>query len=456
MITMKLADAAEAMGGQLVHADLNTEFCGVSTDSRKIEPGMLFVPIAGARVDGHQFADQVMKNGASVMLWQKDHLPVPEGIPAIVVDDTILAMGHLAKAWLAKVNPYTIGITGSNGKTSTKDFGAALFSSLAKTYKTQGNHNNEIGLPLTVFEMDDDTKVLILEMGMENRGEIAYLCSIAPLNLALITSIGSAHMENLGSKTNIARAKCEITTSLKPGGSLIYHNDGEEIRQALSELSLDPSWTLIPYGENTEYNPENLHVTRRGLSFELKALDSRPFQIPSANTVQAYNATGALLAAKAGGVPEANWHEALANASLTPMRGDLKAWKNSCILDDTYKSNPEAARSAISTLMEIPADVHIAVLSDMLDLGPEEKAIHAAIGQYAHDAGVDVLFTWGPLSKETSAAFEGTKQHFETKEDLLAALKPYALDNTAILVKGSRAMAMDTIVKGCLEGESNE
>ncbi len=456
MITMKLADAAFAMAGQIVSADDDMIFRGVTTDSRKIEEGMLFIPIAGARVDGHSFASQVMEAGAALMLWQKDHLPVPEGIRAIVVDNTILAMGDLAKAWLGEVAPYTIGITGSNGKTSTKDFTATLYSSVAKTYKTQGNHNNEIGLPLTVFEMDHDTEVLILEMGMENRGEIAYLCSIAPLDLAIITSIGSAHMENLGSKTNIARAKCEITTSLKPSGALIYNNDGPEIRQALSELDLDPSWKLIAYGKDTNYAPANLKVTRQGLSFELKALSPKPFQIPSANTVQASNATGALLAAKAGGVPKSKWHQALAHADLTPMRGDLKAWQSSVILDDTYKSNPEASRSAISTLMEIPADVHIAVLSDMLDLGPEENELHASIGRFANESGVDVLFTWGPLSQNTSAAFTRTKQHFEKKEDLLAALRAYADQNAAILVKGSRAMAMDTIVKGCLEGENYE
>lgn len=456
MITMTLKQAASAMQGKPVSINEAAEFCGVSTDSRTIQPGMLFVPIAGNRVDGHEYAAQVMEKGAAAMLWQKDHLPVPPGIRAIVVDSTIEAMGALASQWLRMVAPFTVGITGSNGKTSTKDYCASLLASAGKTWKTQGNHNNEIGLPLTIFEMDADTRYLVLEMGMENRGEIDYLVSIAPIDVAIITSIGSAHMENLGSRENIARAKCEILDGLKPQGTFIYNADSPEIRKVLAEKILEPFWFITPYGKGTDYEPEDLKFSRSGLSFMLPSLSSEPFKIPSASDVQAMNAAAALLMAKAAGIPQGKWHEALESASLTPMRGDLRKWKSSCILDDTYKSNPEAARSAIATLMEIPADVHIAVLSDMLDLGPRSEQLHASIGQFAQDAGVDVLYTWGPLSMATSEAFHKEKKHFETKEELVQALQPYSEANAAVLVKGSRAMKMDTIVASLLEGESME
>lgn len=452
MIKMQVSQVAQAVGGTPVHIDPDSQICGVVTDSRIVEPGMLFAPIVGARVDGHDFAANVMKQGG-VMLWQKDHENIPEDVQAIVVDNVVEALGQLATTWLEIIHPLTIGITGSNGKTSTKDFCADLFGTKWKTWKTQGNRNSEIGLPLTVFEADPDTEVLILEMGMENKGEIQYLCSIAPLDIAVITSIGSAHMENLGSKLNIARAKCEIVSSLKPHGTFIYNAASDEIHQAIAELEIDPTWTLIPYGPNTPYEAGNLGFSRQGLTFTLESLDSEPFFIPSANMVQADNATAALLAAKAGNVPHENWHEALRNAHLTPMRGDIHAWGDSCILDDTYKSNPEACQRAIYTLMQIPADKHVAVLSDMLDLGPQENELHARIGAIADEAGVDVLYTWGKLSEHTHEAFTKEKKHFETKEELIRELRPLMHENSAILVKGSRAMAMDSVVQGCLEGE---
>lgn len=453
MITMTFQQAAMLSNGQLFNASEEMVFSGVSTDSRAIQEGMLFVPLVGARVDGHDFARQVMDAKAAGMLWQADHLPIPSDIPVIVVQDPILAMGRLAAGWLQEISPLTIGITGSNGKTSTKDFCANLFALQDKTWKTQGNHNNEIGLPLTIFEADADTKVLILEMGMENAGEIEYLCSIAPLDIAIITSIGSAHLENLGSKQNIARAKCEIVSSLKPGGTFIYHADGPEIQKAIQELPLDSSWHIIPYGYDTDYDPCSLRHTRQGLLFSLPALSSEPFLVPSASQVQALNATAALLAAKAGHVNPLLWHEGLATTKLTPMRGDLHPWKQSILVDDTYKSNPEAVQMALRSFMEIPGSKHIAVLSDMLDLGAEEKALHAQVGHWANELGVDVLFTWGPLSEETSHAFHQTKTHFQNKQDLLSALAPYALEEAVILVKGSRAMKMDEVVQACLKGD---
>lgn len=452
MITMTCKQAAELMNGELFNVSDSTQFLGVSTDSRTIQEGMLFVPIVGARVDGHQFADQVFGDGAAVMLWKKDHLPIPKW-PVIVVEDPILAMGQLAAGWLRELDVFTIGITGSNGKTSTKDLCASLFSQKEKTWKTQGNHNNEIGMPLTIFETSREDKVLILEMGMENKGEITYLCSIAPLDIAIITSIGSAHMENLGSKLNIARAKCEILSSLKPHGSFIYNAESPEIQEALQEISMDPSWQIIPYGKDTLYDPCDIIHTRQGISFRLSTLSSIPFVVHSASIVQAFNATAALLAAKVGGVPENVWHQGLKSTKLTAMRGELIPWKQSIILDDTYKSNPEAACQALNSLMDIPASKHIAVLSDMLDLGENEHQLHAQVGQWAQKLGVDVLYTWGPLSEDTSNAFQKDKKHFQNKQDLIATLQAHALEDCVILVKGSRAMKMDEVVKACLKGE---
>lgn len=454
MINMTFSQAASLCGGRLCNTDGEISFSGVETDSRKIKDGMLFAPVVGARVDGHSFAANVKENGAGGMLWQSDHEEMPDDLPLIIVDDVIKALGVLARAWLEMVSPYTIGVTGSNGKTSTKDFCACLMSFIKKTWKTQGNRNSEIGLPLTIFEMPADTEALILEMGMENKGEIAYLCSIAPLDCAIITSIGSAHMENLGSKENIARAKCEILTSLKPFGTFIYNTASEEMKAVIKEQRLQSTWQVIPYGAGTEYAPHDLKLTRHGLSFEVDALSDKPFVVHAAADVQADNATAALLAARAAGVPEHFWHDALEGTELTPMRGQILKFSRACIYDDTYKSNPEAASSALHALMEIPASVHVAVLGDMLDLGPEENELHASIGRLADELGVDRLYTYGPLSVHTSSAFKGETKHFENKEELINTVRKLAEVDAAILIKGSRAMKMDEVVRACLEGEA--
>lgn len=452
MITFSLAQAAEAMGATLQNGSATDTFEGVCIDSRRVTPGVLYVPIVGARADGHDFARQAVEDGAAATLWQADHTPYPTDFPVLIVKDPVTAMGRLAKAWLKTLNCLVIGITGSNGKTSAKDLCASIFAQSVKTWKTQGNHNNEIGLPQTVFEADADTQVLILEMGMENRGEIAYLCEIAPLDIAIITSIGSAHMENLGSMDNIARAKCEIVTSLKANGALVYNQDNDSIKLALSELELNPAWTLIPYGKGSEFAPCNLRFSREGLSFDLPAVDDEPFFVRAASFVQADNATAAILAARFAGISLEDCHIGCAEAVLTPMRGQLLDWKEAVLLDDTYKSNPQAALSALRTLMAMPASCHVAVLADMLDLGPLELEEHAAIGRAAGELGVDVLFAYGARSKATADACSSkVVRHFENKEDLIEALQPYGDQQAAILIKGSRAMAMDEIVAACLE-----
>lgn len=454
MINLTLADAAKQCGGFLYNANPDVRFCGVETDSRKIKEGMLFAPIVGARADGHTFKDAVLKQGAAGMFWQSDHAKRPKDIPLIVVDDVIKAMGLLAHFWLESVDPYTIGITGSNGKTSAKDFTASLFSTRLKCWKTQGNRNSEIGLPLTIFEMDADTEALILEMGMENKGEIAQLCKIAPLDTAIITSIGSAHLENLGSKENIARAKCEILSSLKDFGTFIYNNDSDEIRTALREEHMNPSWTIIPYGKDTDFEPQNVHLRKDGLRFFLPHLCDETFQVPSASYVQADNATAALLAAKTYGIAQKSWKRAIEETPLTAMRGQILRMEEAVIVDDTYKSNPEAAAASLRSLMELPADEHIAVLGDMLDLGEDENELHAGIGRLAKELGVSRLYTYGPRSLHTQQAFGPAGGHYESKEALIEALRPFKHKDAAILIKGSRSMAMDDVVRGCLKGEA--
>ena len=382
-----------------VHGDIDDtrKIHGVVIDSRQVTKDVLYVPIIGQRVDGHVFAKQTIEDGALISLWQKDHLPYPD-FPVILVDDTLKAMQDLAKAYLDELRPLVIGVTGSNGKTSCKDMLYSIFSQEKKTQKTQGNRNSEIGLPLTIFDFDEDIEVAILEMGMENKGEITQLTSIAQPDISVITSVGSAHMENLGGRLQIAQAKCEILEGLKENGLFV---------------------------------------------FNCNILDA-PVHLRAFGDFQAMNALPCIFIAKACQLKEESILKGLADLEMTKMRTQLIPVSNAYILDDTYKSNPESAKAAIDTLMELPAQKHIAILSDMLDLGSEEKQLHFDVGEYAKQKGVDELYCTGPLSRETSDGFNG--KWYETKDEIYEAVKPLLDQDCIVLIKGSRAMKMDTLV----------
>ena len=433
-----------------VFGDDNKKIQGVAIDSRQVQTNSLYVPMIGARVDGHSFIDKVIENGASCTLWQKDHLPYPEQIAYILVDDTAKALQNLAKAYLETLSCKIIAVTGSNGKTSCKDMLCSIFSVEKKCQKTQGNHNNEIGLPLTILEFNEDIEVGILEMGMENRKEIEFLCSIAKPDVSIITTIGSAHMENLGGKYQIAQAKCEIFENMKDTGYMLYNHESEEIEQVLSTLEYGNK-QAIPFGKGTDICiTSDIRIEKDYMVFDCSVLD-KPVKVHALGIHQATNALPCIEVALKEGLSQETILKGLETMEMTKMRTQLISVKSCHILDDTYKSNPESAKAAIDTLMEIPSKMHIAVLSDMLDLGPNENELHADIGKYLLEKKVDLVVCTGPLSKYTIEAANGS--WLETKEDCIEFLKPYLDQDCTILVKGSRAMAMDQIVTALKEAK---
>ncbi len=424
---------------------------GVAIDSRKVSNGNLYIPLLGARQDGHSFIESAKENGAAASLWQKDHLPYPD-FPLILVDDSQKALQDLARAYMQDLDCFVIGVTGSNGKTSCKDMLYSVFSPYVKAQKTEGNHNNEIGLPLTVLDLDEDCQVAILEMGMEGFGEIAFLCSIAQPNLSIITSIGSAHMEALGSKKGIARAKCEILEHTKNGGLFLYNKDSKEIDEVLKEIEYDPSIQIQAFGKDSDLCVEDeIRHSKDGIQFQCSILD-QPVCLNVLGDFQASNALPVIYAAKTWGLSEAEILNGLAHIQMTKMRTQRLRIQDAIVIDDTYKSNPESACVAIDTLMSIPAQIHIAVLSDMLDLGPEEKDLHQSVGMYAYKKGVDLVYCVGPLSSYTAKGALDKGLWFENKDALVDALKPYLKKDCAIVIKGSRAMEMDSVVAD-LQGE---
>ncbi|MDD7282257.1 UDP-N-acetylmuramoyl-tripeptide--D-alanyl-D-alanine ligase [Floccifex sp.] len=445
MIKKTVKEIADLLHTQ-AFGNIEQDIEGVQTDSRNVTEKTLFIPLIGQRVDGHSF----VKDMKCATLWQKDHVPYPEHVPYILVDDTTQALQALAKAYLDTLSCKIIAVTGSNGKTSCKDMLCAIFSQEKKTQKTQGNHNNEIGLPLTILEFDEDIEIGILEMGMENKGEIDFLCSIAQPDYAIITTIGSAHMENLGGKLQIAQAKCEIFENMKDNGTLYYNVQSPEIEEVLKTLSFGNK-KAIPFGKGSDICvTSDLIVEGDSMKFTCSILDEQ-VTVHALGAHQADNALPCIALAKQLGIQDQSILKGLKEMEMTKMRTQLCKVKNCQILDDSYKSNPESCKAAIDTLMSIPSKRHIAVLSDMLDLGPNEQQLHYEIGLYAKEKGIDELICTGPLSKFSAEAYNG--QWFETKEECVNILKPYIYQDCAILVKGSRAMAMDKIVSALKEEE---
>ncbi len=263
-------------------ADADLQFHGVSTDTRTLRPGNLFIPLTGERFDGHEFAAQAAARGAAAVLWQQDRPGAPEGVPVIRVPDTLAALQELAAAYRRELPVRIIGITGSNGKTTTKDMVAACLMTTYKVHKTQGNLNNHIGLPLTILQMDEDTQMAVLEMGMSGSGEIALLSKIALPETAIITNIGEAHLQQLGSREAIARAKLEIIEGLREDGLLIYNGDEPLLVQLVAGLEGRQAMLRFRFGaqDTNDYYPLALIHHQDYISFKLNVPFSPTFTIP--------------------------------------------------------------------------------------------------------------------------------------------------------------------------------
>lgn len=453
MIVKTIQDISEMLEAPIYgEIDIQHNIRGVCIDSREVNEDSLYIPVVGQRVDGHTFIENVKAKGVKATLWQKEHKPYPQDIACILVDDTIAALQKLAKVYLESLSCLVIGVTGSNGKTSCKDMLYSIFSVEKKTQKTQGNRNNEIGLPLTVLDLDADTEVAILEMGMENKGEIAFLTEIAQPDISIITTIGSAHMENLGGRKQIAQAKLEILDNLKSNGLFLYNIESPEIVECLHEMDIDPSKKIVSFGSGGDISITSpIAYEDNGIVFDCSGMN-QSIHLHALGDFQASNSLPCIYIAKYCGIQDTSILKGLRSLEMTKMRTALVRCKNAKIIDDTYKSNPESAKAAIDTLMKIKASKHIAVLADMLDLGPDENKLHGEVGKYAVDAKVDILYCTGPLSKHTIEAADGIEAiWFDTKEEIIEKLTSLLTEDCAILIKGSRAMAMDDIVRAIEE-----
>jgi UDP-N-acetylmuramoyl-tripeptide--D-alanyl-D-alanine ligase len=455
MRMMLLSQAAQATNGRLLGRDARFE--GVSTDSRKISTGELFVALRGEHFDGYEYITQVVPLGAVASLVNaesyKGHPPPSVfSSPLIVVPDTRLALGQLAAYWRQQFALTLVAITGSNGKTTVKEMLAGILREAAGSEEavlaTQGNLNNDIGMPLTLLKLTEAHRYAVIEMGMNHVGEIDYLTGIAAPNVALINNASGAHLEGLGSVEAVARAKGEIFSGLQHHGTAVINADDAHapIWRALAgahpllEFGLDPQADV-----SGSWQPRD-----EGLQLEVRTPQGNfiaSLQVPGAHNAR--NALAAAAAAIALSIPLEKIVVGLEKFSGVAGRLQRKnALHGAHLIDDTYNANPASVRAAISVLAQVSGK-HILVLGDMGELGEDAAMFHAQIGSEARRAGIEKLYGLGILSSNAVREFGSGAQHFEHIEELLLALEKELDAKTTVLVKGSRFMKMERVVQFC-------
>ncbi|RFA37626.1 UDP-N-acetylmuramoylalanyl-D-glutamate--2,6-diaminopimelate ligase [Virgibacillus dokdonensis] len=422
---------------------------GVYTDSRTEMTNGLFVPISGENFDGHDYVLQAVDNGAIAVLWSKQK-ELPEALSSSLmvfyVEDTLAALQKLATAYREKINPVVIGITGSNGKTSTKDMVAAIMQTTYRTHYTQGNLNNHIGVPLTILSMKPDTEVLVVEMGMNHAGEIKVLTNIAKPDYAIITNVGESHIEFLGSRENIAKAKLEILLGLSDKGAFIIDGDEPLLQHCHGQKRL----ITCGFAEHNIYQITKVHVQDNATSFIINK--ATPYTIPFLGKHHAKNATLAISVGICMNIDVEQIQLAFYHIQKTGMRFEKIKGKNGVtLINDAYNASATSMKAAIEVIKQLEDySEKILVLGDILELGAHTEAIHRSVATVIENPITNV-YTYGEASKYiTDAVIEQgsniSAAHYTNKTELLHDIKPHLHEEAIILFKASRGLKFESIL----------
>ena len=450
-ITVK--EIMEAVGGKLLgdFSDLDRTVTRVFTDSREPYPDALFIPLVGERFDGHAFIHDALSGGALGCFTQRERETYLPGKFYIKVSSTQKALRDLARHYKKKFHIPFIGITGSVGKTTTKDMEAAVLGERFKVLKTEGNFNNEVGLPLTLLRLNHQHQICVLEMGMNHFGEIEYLSNIVEPDVALITNIGDSHIENLGSRENILKAKCEIFTHMGEKGFVVLNGDDALLTTLRGTL---PFQTVF-CGTEAGLDYRASQVSSDGehkVDCRVNTPDGDfPVEIPALGNHMLYPTLMSAAVAQHFGMTGDEIARGVLRFAPTKMRMNiLRRGEGITILDDTYNANPQSMRAAVEVLAKTGSSYKIAVLGDMFELGPLAPTLHAGVGDYLGKVGIDCLVAIGPLAKHIYAAAKAANvasvHWVETKEEAQTALAQELKPNTTILVKASRGMEFEDVV----------
>ncbi len=459
------AKIAGAVGGKLIGAcDENAVCRSISTDSRKAAPGCLFVPIPGERVDGHDFLRAVFESGCRVSFTMKeDHLP--EGMTFILVDDSTRALQALAADYRRTISVPVIGITGSVGKTTTKEMVATALSAGKKTFRTEGNMNSQVGLPQMILKLSDSIEAAVIEMGMSLKGEMDRLVSVALPDCAVITNIGVSHIGQIGSREGIRHEKLAIASKLKKGAKLFINGD-DPMLAALSEAAKEDTMikgvlenaSIVRFGESEEceFRAVNVETGLLESTFTLRyAGRELPMKLQAPGLHNVRNACAAIAVALEFGVDAKAAAKALFEYKPVAMRGTVEEFGGISLLDDTYNASPDSMQSAAEVLSSIKAKRHIAVLADMKELGEFSKKIHFDTGKKLGEYSLNAAFVIGPEAVELAEGLKASGVSpvfwFEDNESAIRGLLDYLETGDAVMIKGSRSMKLEEISKALRE-----
>ena len=453
MVSLLLNDVAEKIGGTILQGSESLTFHKFNIDSRSTEPGELFFALTAKR-NGHDFVPSAVKRGASGAVISQPTALADKDIALIQVKDTLKALQELARKVLQEYSVKVIGITGSIGKTTTKEFASCLLSQDFKVLKSEGNLNNHLGVPLSLLKLEDDHDVAVLEMAMSSLGEIQSLTRIAPPDIAVITNINPVHLQFFKSIEEIALAKKEILDGAKKDGTAVLNGDDSLVRKIAKDWK--GKTLLFGLSEECEVRAQNIRKNEwKGMVFDLTYGNKREeISLPFYYESILYNFLAAAAVGYSLSVPLDSLLAGVKDLKPLPMRGvHIRLRQNIHLIDDSYNSNPAALESALKGLVELPAKRRMAVLGDMLELGEREAEFHTLAGKQVAQSGWNILVAAGPLSSHMveGALSAGMKKeqtfHFENSTAAAGKIRSLIREGDLILVKGSRGMMMEKVIE---------
>ena len=442
MKAMTLREVAAACGGALC-GDPEIQITSIVTDSRKAGEGSLFAAIPGASVAGHDFIPMTVEQGTACVLCEKE--PAVD-VPYILVQSTLVALKGIAEYYRSLFTIPFIGITGSVGKTSTKEFISAVLAQKYKVHKTAGNFNNELGVPLTLFGLEEDHEIAVIEMGISDFGEMTRLAKMVRPDVSVITNIGYCHLEKLGDRDGVLKAKTEMFTYLKDDGKIVLCHDDDKLCTVKEYKGIRP----IFYGTDAsdEYFADN--IEEHGLDGVSCTLHHREASIGvTIPAVGRHNVLNALCATAVGqlyGLTNEQIAAGIAHFKNVGSRNNIIKTRGMTVIDDCYNANPTSTKAGLNTLAGFGGR-RVAVLGDMKELGKDELALHHEVGAYAKEKGIDLLGAVGELSRATADGFGEGAVYYPTVEDAAADILHILKEGDTALVKASRSMHLEKIVE---------
>ena len=428
----------------------DTVVTGISINTRTLVPGDLFIPFRGEQANGHKYVAQAFEQGAAAALWQKDEPNPPQHVPLIFVDDSEEALQQMARAYRAEHQATFIAVTGSNGKTSTKDLIAGTLAPYYKVQKTEGNYNNQLGLPLTLLALDDDTQFAVLEMGMDGFHQIELLTKLAEPHYAVITNIGEAHMEALGSREGIAKAKFEIVQGLQADGVFFYDGDEPLLRPLVAAENIN----AVSFGleETNDLYATAITEQEQGSQFTVHGLLNDDFFISVLGRHQVKNTLVAILIAQQVGLTNEQIRAALKGVELTNMRMQLVKGNNDILfINDAYNAAPTSVRAALDFVehASMRSDKWV-VLGDMLELGALERDYHENIADDLNLEAIQHVCLYGPRMEALYNRIKNQADVVWSRDDYAPIIDKIAREASAdslVLLKGSRGMALENVLQ---------